>query len=228
MELSVIIPAYNEERTIREIIRKVKEARPFDKEIIVIDDCSRDRTPQILRDIHEEGVSIYFHRKNMGKGAAIRTGLSHAKGDIVVIQDADLEYDPRELIDLIKPIQDGIADAVYGTRLTGGKPQRVHMFWHKVANTYITLFANLLFNTTMTDVTTCYKAFRRDFIKDFTIRTNDWAIECELTAKVLKKGGRLYETPISYYGRGYKEGKKIRFYHAFGIIWALLKFRFTD
>ena len=129
---------------------------------------------------------------------------------------------------LIKPIEDGVADAVYGTRLTGGKPQRVHMFWHKVGNNLMTLVANVLFNATLTDVTTCYKAFKRDFIKDIKIKSNGFPIESELTAKILKKEARLYEMPISYYGRSYKEGKKIKFYHAFGIIWALLKYKFVD
>lgn len=228
MKLSVIMPSYNNKSTIREIIKRVKEAEPFDKEMIVVDDSSTDGTKDILKGINEEGIKVLFHEKNTGKGSAVRTGFAQAKGDIVVIQDADLEYDPRELSLLIKPIEDGVADASYGSRLAGGKPQRVHMFWHKIGNIIMTLIANILYNSTLTDVTTCYKAFKRDFIKDIKIKSNGFAIESELTAKILKKGARLYEMPISYYGRSYNEGKNIRFYHAFEIIWALIKFRFID
>jgi len=144
MELSVIIPVYNEKKTIKEIIARVKEVEPLDKEIIVVDDFSDDGTRDILKNINDERVKALFHKKNLGKGAAVRTGFAEAKGDIVVIQDADFEYDPQEIQLLIKPIKDGVADAVYGTRLTGGKPQRVHMFWHKVGNVFITFFANIL------------------------------------------------------------------------------------
>lgn len=228
MRLSVVIPAYNEKDTIKEIIHRVKSVEPVEKEIIIVDDCSSDGTRDILSGIQEEGIRVVFHGKNLGKGAAIRTGFASAKGDIIVIQDADLEYDPKEIAMLIKPIEDKVADAVFGTRLTGGKPQRVHMFWHRVGNNVMTLFANVLFNATITDVTTCYKAFKRDFIKDIKIKSDGFAIESELTAKILKKGARLYEMPISYYGRSYKEGKKIKFYHAFEIIWALIKYKFVD
>jgi glycosyltransferase involved in cell wall biosynthesis len=154
--------------------------------------------------------------------------LAETKGDIVVIQDADLEYDPQEISMLIKPIEDGAADVAYGSRLSGGKPQRVHMFWHRFGNILMTFIANVLYNSTLTDITTCYKAFRRDFIKDIKIKSNGFAIESELTAKIMKKKARLYEMPISYYGRTYEEGKKIRPYHAIEIIWALLKFKFVD
>jgi len=228
MELSVVIPVYNDKPTVKEIIRRVKQAEPYDKEIIVVDDGSTDGSADILKDIGEEGIKVIFHEKNIGKGGAVKTGFSQAKGDIAVIQDSDLEYDPREISMLIRPIKDGTADAVFGTRLTGGKPQRVHMFWHKVGNTFITLIANILYNATLTDITTGYKAFKRDFIKDIKIKSNGFAIESELTAKILKRKARLYEMPISYYGRSYKEGKKIRFYHAFEIIWALFRFRFTN
>ena len=228
MELSVIIPVYNEKETIGESIGRVRKAEPGDKEIIVIDDGSSDGTRDILKGIKEDGTRVIFHEENVGKGGAVRTGLAQAKGDIVIIQDADLEYDPQEISQLIKPIRDGVADAVYGTRLTGGRPQRVHMFWHKVANTIITLVANILYNSTLTDVMTCYKAFSKDCIKDIKIKSNGFSVEPELTAKILKKNARLYEIPISYYGRSYKEGKKIRFYHGFGALWALLKFRFID
>ena len=228
MELSVIIPVYNEKRTIKEVISRVKKAEPSDKEIIIVDDNSTDGTRDILKGIKEEGIEVLFHEKNIGKGGAIRTGFARARGDIVMIQDADLEYDPREIPQLVRPIKEGMADAVYGTRLTGGRPQRVHMFWHKVANTIITLIANILYNSTLTDIMTCYKAFKRDFIKDLKIKSNSFDVEPELTAKILRKNARLYEVPISYYGRTYKEGKKIKFYHTFGVIWALFKYRFFD
>lgn len=228
MELSVVMPVYNDKATIKEIIKRVKEVEPSIKELIIVDDGSTDGTREILKNINEKNIKILFHEKNTGKGGAIRTGFAQAEGDIVVIQDSDLEYDPSEISQLIKPIKDGVADAVYGTRLTGGKPQRVHMFWHKVGNVFMTLIANILYNSTLTDVTTGYKAFKREFIKDIKIKSNGFAIESELTAKILKKKARLYEMPISYYGRSYEEGKKIRFYHAFGILWALVKFRFID
>ena len=165
MELSIVIPVYNEKETIKEIIKRVKEIEPFDKEIIIVDDNSTDGTRDILKGVSEEGVKVLFHDKNIGKGGAIRTAFAHVEGDVIVIQDADLEYDPHEIPLLIKPIKDGVADAVYGTRLTGGKPQRVYMFWHKVGNAIITLIANILYNSTLTDVMTCYKAFRKDMIK---------------------------------------------------------------
>ena len=228
MKLSVVMPVYNYKATLNEIIRRVKEAEPFDKEIIIVDDGSTDGSRDVLKGINEEGIKVLLHKNNIGKGGAIRTGFAETRGDIVIIQDSDLEYDPQEIAQLIKPIQDGAADAVFGTRLTGGRPQRVHMFWHKVGNTFITLIANVLYNSTLTDVTTGYKAFRKDFVKGIKIKSNSFAIESELTAKILKRGARLYEMPISYYGRTYKEGKKIRFYHAFEIIWALFRFRFID
>lgn len=228
MTLSVIMPVYNEEATLREAIERIKKAEPSDKELIIVDDGSNDGTRDILKAINEEGITVLFHEKNMGKGGAVRTGLAQAKGNIVIIQDADLEYDPQDIPQLIKPIEDGVADAVHGTRLTGGRVQRVHMFWHKVANTFITLMANILYNSTLTDVMTCYKAFRKDFIKDIKIKSNSFDLEPELTAKILKKNARLYEVPIAYYGRTYREGKKIKFYHTFGAVWALIKFRFVD
>jgi glycosyltransferase involved in cell wall biosynthesis len=228
MEISVVMPSYNDKPTITKTIERVKESLPYGREIIIVDDGSTDGSRDILKGIKEEGIKIIFHERNIGKGGAIRTGFAEAKGDIVIIQDSDLEYDPSEIPMLIQPIKDGVADAVFGSRLTGGKPQRVHMFWHKAGNIFITLIANMLYNSTLTDITTGYKAFKRDFIKDIKIKMNDFAIESELTAKILKKGARLYEMPISYYGRSYKEGKKIRFYHAFAIIWALFRFRFTN
>jgi len=228
MELSVIIPVYNERATIKEIVERVKSVEPKDKEIIIVDDGSTDGTREILRTLLSDRVRVILHEKNTGKGGAVRTGLTAAVGDIVMLQDADLEYDPKEIAALIKPIQDGAADAVYGSRFCGGRPQRVHMFWHQVGNRFLTFLFNILYNCTLTDLETCYKAFRRDLIKDFKIKSNGFTIEPELTAKILKKHARLYEVPISYYGRSYDEGKKIRLYHGLEAIWALIKFRFVD
>jgi len=228
MILSVIIPLYNEKATIEEIVRRVKAAEPQDKEIIIVDDGSTDGTRDVLKNLAADKVKVILHEKNAGKGGAIRTGLEAARGDIVMLQDADLEYDPKEIAALIKPIQDGMADVVYGSRFMGGRPQRVHMFWHQIGNRFLTFLANITYNYTLTDLETCYKAFRRDFIKDFKIRSNGFTIEPELTAKIWKKHARLYEVPISYYGRSYDEGKKIRFYHGLECIWAIIKFRFVD
>src|SRR3989338_5459140 len=228
MILSVIIPVYNEKSTIEEIVRLVKAAEPQDKEIIIVDDLSADGTRDILKRLTGDRVKVILHEKNTGKGGAIRTALSAARGDIVMLQDADLEYDPREIAALIKPIQDGMADAVYGSRFMGGRPQRVHIFWHEVGNRFLTFLANIIYNYTLTDLETCYKAFKRDLIKGFKIKSNGFTIEPELTAKIWKKHARLYEVPISYYGRSYDEGKKIRFYHGLECIWAIIKFRFVD
>ncbi len=169
MELSVIIPVYNEHTTIKEIVERVKSVEPKDKEIIIVDDGSTDGTREILRSLRSDRVRVILHEKNMGKGGAVRTGLAAAKGDIVMLQDADLEYDPKEIAALIKPIQDGAADAVYGSRFGGGRPQRVHMFWHQVGNRFLTFLFNILYNCTLTDLETCYKAFRKDLIKNFKI-----------------------------------------------------------
>ncbi|MBU4376399.1 MAG: glycosyltransferase family 2 protein [Candidatus Omnitrophica bacterium] len=228
MILSVIIPVYNEKATIEEIVRRVKAAEPQDKEIIIVDDCSTDGTRDILKHVESDRIKVILHEKNTGKGGAIRTGLGAAAGDIVMLQDADLEYDPKEIAALIKPIQEGIADAVYGSRFMGGRPQRVHMFWHQVGNRFLTSLFNIMYNCTLTDLETCYKAFKRDLIKDFKIKSNGFTIEPELTAKIFGKHARLYEVPISYYGRSYAEGKKIRFYHGLECIWAIIKFRFVD
>ena len=227
--LSIVMPAYNEKNTILKIIDKVL-GLDIVKEIIVVDDGSTDGTREILKNSKfDDRVKIFYHEKNLGKGGAIRTGFSKVSGDIVSIQDADLEYDPNEFIEMIKPIRDGVADVVYGSRLSGGKPQRVHMFWHKVGNGFLTLMTNFLYNSTLSDMETCYKMFKRDVITGMKIRSNDFSVEPELTAKILKnKNLRIYELPISYYGRSYAEGKKISWKHGFGAIFTLLKYRFTD
>ena len=228
MRLTVIMPVYNEVKTIKDIVERVRSAEPVDKEIIIVDDGSTDGTRDILKTLEDANTKIVLHEKNLGKGGAIRTAFGHITGDIAIIQDADLEYDPAEFKDLIKPIVDGVADVVYGSRLTGGKPQRVYMFWHRVGNSFLTLLANILFNTTLSDMETCYKVMRWSSVKDIRIKSNGFEVEPELTAKILKKRLRVYEMPISYYGRTYAEGKKITALHGFGAILALLRFRIMD
>ncbi|MEK7374183.1 MAG: glycosyltransferase family 2 protein [Thermodesulfobacteriota bacterium] len=227
--LSVVIPVYNEKETILRIIDKVLQL-DFVKEIIVVDDGSKDGTEELLREAAFDGrVRIFFHDRNRGKGAALRTGFGHVTGEIVAVQDADLEYDPNEFAEMIKPILEGVADVVYGSRLSGGKPQRVHLFWHKLGNGFLTFLTDLLYNTTLSDMETCYKMFRKNVIETIRIRSDGFSVEPELTAKICKnKRWRVYELPISYYGRSYAEGKKISWKHGFSALWALLKYRFTD
>lgn len=227
--LSVVMPVYNEKRTIVKIIEKVLSL-PMVKELVIVDDGSTDGTRDILKlSAQDSRVRVVLHEKNSGKGAALRTGFKNVTGDIVVVQDADLEYDPNEFIEMARPIEDGLADVVYGSRLSGGKPQRVYMFWHKVGNNVITFLMNFLFNSTLTDIETCYKMFRRSVVDGITIRSNGFSVEPELTAKILKnKNLRIYEMPISYYGRSYSEGKKISWKHGFGAIAAILKYRLMD
>jgi len=226
--LSVVMPVYNEKATIEKAIAEVLKLEIL-KQLIVVDDGSTDGTREALQGrSFGERVKVIRHERNLGKGGALRTGIAGVTGEVVAIQDADLEYDPQELLTLIKPIRDGLADVVYGSRLSGGRAQRVYLFWHKMGNSLLTFLTNLLYNTTLTDMETCYKVFRRDVIQSITIRSNDFAVEPELTAKVFKKGLRVYEAPISYYGRNYLEGKKIRWFHGLGAIWALIKYRFVD
>jgi len=227
--LSVAMPVYNEKNTIHKIIDKVLSLGMV-KELVIVDDGSTDGTVEILKGSKfDDRVKVIFHEKNMGKGAAVRTAFKNVSGDVVAIQDADLEYDPNEFIEMIKPINAGVADVVYGSRLSGGKPQRVYMFWHRVGNGFLTFLTNILFNSTLSDMETCYKMFRKDVIKDIKIRSNDFSMEPELTAKILKnKSLRVYEIPISYYGRSYAEGKKISWKHGFGAILTLLKYRMID
>lgn len=227
--LSVVMPVYNEKRFILKIIDKVL-ALDIVKELIIVDDFSRDGTREILKGLKNDGrVKVHFHDKNMGKGAALRTGFSNISGDIVVIQDADLEYDPNEFPEMIKPIEEGVADVVYGSRLTGGRPQRVHMFWHKIGNNFLSLLVNFLYNSTLSDMETCYKMMKREIAAGMKIRSNDFSVEPEMTAKILKnKNLRVYEMPISYYGRTYAEGKKINWRHGIGAIIAILRYRISD
>ncbi len=228
-KISIIVPVYNEINTLEKVIDRLQEV-PFcglEKEIIIVDDYSTDGTRELIKD-YEGMYKVFYHDYNQGKGAAIRTGLSHVTGDIMVIQDADLEYDPADYDDLIKLIIEGKADVVYGSRLSGGKPSRSFMFTHLLGNKLLTFITNLLYNTTLTDMETCYKAFRTDFIRGIEIKSNRFDFEPEITAKVLKRHPRLYELPISYYGREYAEGKKITWKDGIHAVIALIKFRFTD
>lgn len=228
-KITILIPIFNEVSTLEQILKKVEDA-PFcglEKEIILIDDFSTDGTRDILKNL-ESKYPVFYHDQNMGKGAALRTGFEHMTGDIVVIQDADLEYEPVDYEPLIKLILDDRADVAYGSRLSGGKPSRSFMFTHLLGNKLLTLITNILYNTTLTDMETCYKAFKTEFIKGIEIKSNRFDFEPEITAKVLKKGARLYELPISYYGREYDEGKKITWKDGFHAVLALVKFRFTD
>ncbi len=226
MEVSVIIPVYNEKSTIQQVIELVQQA-PYSKEIIIVDDCSTDGTREILQHTSwPENVHIYYHEKNQGKGAGIRTGVQYATKEVIVIQDADLEYDPKDLEVVLKPIADGKADVVYGSRFLG--IHRAFLFWHYLGNKLLTLTTNILYNNMLTDMETGYKAFRAPILKSMKIRSNRFDFEPEITAKVLKRHYRIYEVPIYYAGRDYAEGKKITWRDAFPALWALIKFRFID
>jgi glycosyltransferase involved in cell wall biosynthesis len=227
MKLSIVIPVYNEEATVEQILGRCR-ALPLDKEIVVVDDGSRDRTREILaREDGRGGVRVLYHEKNAGKGAAVRTGIAAATGDIVVIQDADLEYMPEEFPTLVKPIAEGWADVVYGSRFLG--THRVFKIVHYLGNKFLTYVTNVLYDTMLTDMETCYKAFRADVIKAVNLKSDRFNFEPEITAKVFKqKKLRVYEMPISYRGRDYDEGKKITWRDGFPALWALLKYRFTD
>jgi glycosyltransferase involved in cell wall biosynthesis len=231
-KLSILIPVYNEKQTILAILEAVARAPAagLEKEIIVVEDGSTDGTREILTqlDASKYQASIYFHEKNQGKGAALRTAQGHATGDIIIIQDADLEYDPEQYPQLLKPILEGRADVVYGSRLAGGSVTRAFKVAHYFGNKFLSLLTNILYNCTLTDMETCYKVFRADIFRRVTIKSNRFDFEPEITAKVLKQGVRLYEMPINYYGRDYAEGKKITWRDGFAAIWALIKFRFVD
>lgn len=229
LTLSVLIPCFNEAATIEPVLERVQAVGHAD-EIVIVDDGSTDGTRDILKRIEAEerqGIKIVYHPYNRGKGAALVTAFQHASGDILLIQDADFEYDPREYPILLKPLQEGIAQVVYGSRFLGG-PRKAMNFWNMVANRSLTLFTNVLYNAILSDMETCYKVFRREVVADMVIRARGFEFEPEFTAKVLKKGIRIYEVPISYNGREWDEGKKIKWTDAPKALWTLFKYRFTD
>ncbi|MEW6535212.1 MAG: glycosyltransferase family 2 protein [Candidatus Auribacterota bacterium] len=224
MKLSVVIPVFNEKNTLIEIIRRLKAVKGISMEIILVDDFSTDGTRDLYPDLKEHVAQIVLHPENMGKGAALRTGFQHATGDYVIVQDADLEYDPQEFHLLLKPALDGKADVVYGSRFMGGGPHRVLFFWHYVGNKMLTLLSNMFTNLNLTDMETCYKLFKRNVIQSITIEENRFGFEPEITAKVAKKKVRIYEVGISYAGRDYSEGKKIGLKDAFRAFYCILKY----
>lgn len=227
MNLSVIIPIYNEVKTIHTVLERV-HSTGLATEIILVDDYSSDGTRELLTTLDgNPGIRVILHDKNQGKGAAVRTGIAAATGDILLIQDADLEYDPRDYPTLLRPIEEGLANVVYGSRFLGG-PRRVAMFWHMLANKLLTLATNILYNTILSDMETGYKVFRRDVLQGIKLRANRFDFEPEFTAKILKCKEKIYEVPISFNPRDYSEGKKIKMKDAFTAIWALLKYRFVD
>ncbi|WP_448602253.1 glycosyltransferase family 2 protein [Thermoleptolyngbya sp.] len=225
MKLSVVVPCYNELGTIGQVVEAVRRSPIQNLEIIIVDDCSTDGTRELLQSHIEPLVDqVLYHPKNRGKGAALRTGFAAATGDIVIVQDADLEYDPQEFPILIEPILKGKADVVFGSRFMSGRPHRVVYFWHMVGNKFLTLLSNMMTNINLSDMETCYKAFRREVIQSIRIQENRFGFEPEITAKVAKAGCRIYEVGISYYGRTYKEGKKIGWKDGFRAIYCILKY----
>ncbi len=226
--VSFLIPAFNEAATIEELLDRVW-ALSLDKQLVIVDDGSTDGTGELAeRWAHGRADVVVVRKENGGKGTAIQAGIPHLDGDIAVIQDADLEYDPAEVPGLIEPIQRGVADVVYGSRLSGGRPQRAYLFWHLVGNRFLSLLTGLLFNTTLSDMETGYKAFRTEVLTSLDLRETGFAVEPEITGKLCKRGLRIYELPISYYGRTYAEGKKITWRDGFKAIYVLARVRLFD
>ncbi len=230
--LSVIVPAYNEERTVGFILHKLLQARsayPIEKEIIVVNDCSTDDTSSVVMEFMKlhpaAGIRLISHSRNSGKGAAVRTGIVHATGDFIIVQDADLEYDPEEFDILLKPLIADLADVVYGSRFTGGNPHRILFFWHSIGNRFLTTLSNMFTNMNLTDMETCYKMFRRTVIQSIPLKENRFGFEPEVTAKLARIPHlRIYEVGISYYGRTYEEGKKINWKDGFRAIYCILRY----
>ncbi len=227
--LSVVIPVFNEVRTIQEILKQIRDVdMPNPRELIVVDDFSTDGTREILNQEAQNhpDTHVYLHPKNMGKGAAVRTGLKQVTGDIVIIQDADLEYDPRDYIRLVRPIEEGRTKVVYGSRFLG--EHKAMYFWHALGNKVLTLTTNMMFDTTLTDMETCYKVFTVDIARTLQLKSNRWGFDPEITAKILKHGNRIYEVPIAYNGREFWEGKKISWKDGFTVMATLVRFRVLD
>jgi len=230
--LSIIIPAYNEEATIELILDKVHSVKldfDIDRELVIVNDCSTDQTAKVIKTYQEAHpdlhISYYAHEVNQGKGAALHTGIKVAKGDLIIIQDADLEYDPNEYNLLLQPIVDGHADVVYGSRFMGGKPHRILFFWHSLGNQFLTMLSNMLTNLNLTDMETCYKLFKTDIVKQLNLKENRFGFEPEVTAKISRiPDVRIYEVGISYYGRTYAEGKKIGWQDGLRALWCILKY----
>lgn len=225
MKLSVIIPCFNEKNTLEDLLKAVKKSNVSNIEIIVVDDCSTDGTKNILRNLNDDDIKVFYHKYNQGKGAALRTGFQKATGDICIVQDADLEYDPMEYPLMIDPIIQNKADVVFGSRFLSGRPHRVVYFWHRMGNGFLTLVSNLFTDLDLSDMETCYKAFRTDIIKSIKIKENRFGFEPEITAKLAKKKNlRIYEVGISYYGRTYAEGKKIGWKDGVRAIYCIFKY----